>query len=45
VVLEREPGTRGVVARAERRRLQASRPDDPRLRSFAETWVGGAEGE
>ncbi|HEV3002556.1 MAG TPA: DUF3105 domain-containing protein [Solirubrobacteraceae bacterium] len=40
VLVRRDPGTRGVVAEAWRRRLQASSPDDPALREFAEYWLG-----
>jgi len=39
VLLARRPGA-GVQALAWRRRLVASGPDDPRLREFADAWLG-----
>ena len=36
VILARRPGVRGVQALAWRRKLDASGPDDPQLREFAE---------
>ncbi len=45
VILVRRPGTRGVVALAAGRRLAVSSAADPRLRRFAEAWLGrGANG-
>jgi hypothetical protein len=45
VVLARRPGTRGVVALAWRRELRAASPADPRVREFADYWLGaGAPG-
>jgi hypothetical protein len=40
VVLARRPGTRGVIALAWRRELRAASPADPRLRDFADYWLG-----
>jgi hypothetical protein len=40
VILARRPGTEGVVAAAWRRLLRTDGPDDPRLREFAEAWLG-----
>jgi hypothetical protein len=40
VILARRPGTDGVVAAAWRRLLRADDPADPRLREFAEAWLG-----
>jgi Protein of unknown function (DUF3105) len=39
VILARRPGA-GTQALAWRRRLVASGPDDPRLRDFADAWLG-----
>jgi hypothetical protein len=39
VILARRPGA-GVQALAWRRRLVASGPDDPKLRDFADAWLG-----
>jgi hypothetical protein len=44
VILARRPGVGGVVALAWRRRLKASGPDDPKLREFAEAWLGQGPG-
>jgi uncharacterized protein DUF3105 len=43
VILARRPGA-GVQALAWRRRLVASGPDDPRLRDFADAWLGQGPG-
>ena len=43
VILARRPGA-GVQALAWRRRLAASGPDDPRLRDFADAWLGQGVG-
>ena len=40
VILARRPGTSGVLAAAWRRLLRASGPGDPRLREFADAWLG-----
>lgn len=40
VVLAQAPGATGIQALAWRRRLRASGPDDPRIRRFAEYWLG-----
>jgi len=40
VVLARMPGARGTLALAWRRRLEASGPRDPKLRAFADAWLG-----
>jgi hypothetical protein len=40
VILTRRPGIRGVVALAWRRRLVARSAADPRLRDFADYWLG-----
>jgi hypothetical protein len=40
VLAVRRPGTPGIVALAWGRRLRASSPTDPRLRAFAEFWLG-----
>jgi hypothetical protein len=45
VVLGRWPGLDRVVALAYRRRLEATGPDDPALRPFAEAWLGKGRGE
>jgi Protein of unknown function (DUF3105) len=44
VILARRPGVGGIVALAWRRRLNASGPDDPKLRAFAEAWLGQGPG-
>lgn len=45
VLLVRRDGARGVVALAWSRALRAASPADPRLRAFADAWLGrGAEG-
>jgi hypothetical protein len=44
VILVRRPGA-GVQALAWRRRLIASGPDDPKLRDFADAWLGQGPGE
>jgi hypothetical protein len=44
VILARRPGVGGVVGLAWRRRLNASGPDDPQLRAFAEAWLGQGPG-
>jgi hypothetical protein len=43
VILARRPGA-GVQALAWRRRLIASGPDDPKLREFADAWLGQGPG-
>lgn len=40
VVLARVPGASGIQALAWRRRLRASGPGDPGVRTFAEYWLG-----
>ena len=40
VILARRPGEPGVTAAAWRRLLLAGDPADPRLREFAEAWIG-----
>ena len=40
VVLARRPGTRGVIALAWTRLLRVPGTGDPRLRAFAEAWLG-----
>jgi Protein of unknown function (DUF3105) len=45
VIVTPWPGVTGVEALAYRRRLQASGPDDPQLRTFAEAWLGVGRGE
>jgi Protein of unknown function (DUF3105) len=40
VILDHRPGVGGVQALAWRRRLVASGVSDPRLREFAEAWLG-----
>jgi hypothetical protein len=40
VILARVPGVPEIQALAWRRRLRASGPDDPKLRTFAERWLG-----
>lgn len=44
VLLVRRAGTRGIQALSWRRRLQATGPRDPRLRAFAEAWLGQGVG-
>jgi uncharacterized protein DUF3105 len=45
VVLARRDGTHGITALAWRHTLQASKPSDPALASFADYWIGrGAPG-
>jgi hypothetical protein len=43
VILMQRPGA-GTQALAWRRRLVASGPDDPRLRDFADAWLGQGPG-
>jgi hypothetical protein len=46
VLLDRRPGTKGVIALAWRRMLSVPSVSDPRLRQFADAWLGkGAEGQ
>jgi hypothetical protein len=40
VVLARRPGSNGVIALAWRRKLRVSDASDPRLRAFADAWLG-----
>ena len=40
VIVTPWPGVSDVQALAHRRRLRASGPDDPKLREFAEAWLG-----
>jgi hypothetical protein len=40
VILSRDPSVRQTTALAWRHRLRASAPDDPRLREFADFWLG-----
>jgi hypothetical protein len=40
VILDPRPGVEGVVALAWRRRLRTPSATDPRLRAFAEAWLG-----
>jgi hypothetical protein len=44
VILDHRPGIDGVVALAWRRKLAAAAPTDPRLREFAEAWLGQGPG-
>jgi hypothetical protein len=45
VIVRRQPGVRmPVVALSTHRRLDASAPDDPRLRTFVEYWLARAPG-
>jgi hypothetical protein len=45
VLVERRPGTDGVIALAWRRMLTASSADDAKIHAFAEAWLGrGANG-
>jgi Protein of unknown function (DUF3105) len=44
VLLDPRPGVRGVIALAWRRRLRAADGTDPRLRAFAEAWLGRGAG-
>ena len=44
VLLDKRPGTKGVIALAWRRMLAVPSVNDPRLREFADAWLGkGAE--
>ena len=46
VLLDKRPGTKGVIALAWRRMLAVSSVNDPRLKEFADAWLGkGAEGQ
>ena len=46
VLLDKRPGTKGVIALAWRRMLSVPSVNDPRLREFADAWLGkGAEGQ
>jgi Protein of unknown function (DUF3105) len=46
VVLDRRPGTKGVIALAWRRMLSVPSVNDPRLRAFADGWLGrGVSGQ
>lgn len=40
VILAKRPGVGAIQALAWRRRLVVSGPDDPKLREFAEAWLG-----
>jgi uncharacterized protein DUF3105 len=40
VILDPRPGVRGVIALAWRRRLRTATASDPRLRAFADAWLG-----
>jgi hypothetical protein len=44
VLLDPRPGVHGVIALAWRRRLRAADGTDPRLRAFAEAWLGRGAG-
>lgn len=44
VILARRPGSKGVIALAWRRRLRVADPADPRLRGFADAWLGQGPG-
>lgn len=44
VLLVRRADARGIQALAWRRRLQVAGPHDPRLRAFAEAWLGQGAG-
>jgi hypothetical protein len=44
VILGHWPGVKDVQALAYRRRLRATGPADPRLRAFAEAWLGKGRG-
>lgn len=44
VVLTAWPGLDSVQGLAWRRRLEAAGPDDPKLRAFAEAWLGQGRG-
>jgi len=44
VILARREGTEPVTAAAWRRLLRADDPSDPRLREFAEAWIGRGAG-
>jgi Protein of unknown function (DUF3105) len=45
VILDRRPGTNGVVALAWRHLLRTRSPSDPELRRFAEFWLGRGAGQ
>jgi hypothetical protein len=45
VILARRPGAGRVTAAAWRRLLRAEDPADPRLREFAEAWIGRGAGD
>jgi uncharacterized protein DUF3105 len=45
VVLVRRPGLVGIQGLAWRRRLDAQSPDDPKLREFADAWLGKGVGK
>jgi hypothetical protein len=45
VVLDRRPGTSGVIALAWRRMLTVPKASDPRLRGFADAWLGKGAGQ
>jgi hypothetical protein len=40
ILVQRRPGTDGVVAEAYKRRLKVTDARDPQLRAFAERWLG-----
>lgn len=40
VLLDRRPGTKGVIALAWRRMLSVPSVNDPRLKAFADAWLG-----
>jgi hypothetical protein len=44
IILVPRPDLGGIQALAWRRRLEASGPDDPQLRAFAEAWLGKGRG-
>lgn len=45
VLLDRRPGTKGVIALAWRRMLDAPRAGDPQVRAFTDHWLGkGVQG-
>jgi hypothetical protein len=43
VIVERDPAVDGIVAIAYKRRLTTTSPKDPKLREFAEYWLGRGE--
>jgi Protein of unknown function (DUF3105) len=45
VLLDRRPGTNGVIALAWRHLLRTRSPTDPELRRFAEFWLGRGAGQ